>query len=364
MDRDKDLTFSSAPLPLNSDYLFVLGLNHKNTAIELREKFYFPDGEKELFLSGLKNNPAVLGAFILSTCNRTEIYAHLLADTPQIILDVLFKIKKLKNSEALLQNFYCYQNHFAVRHFLRVAAGLDSMILGEKQILGQVKHAVEIARSYGMMSRELNILSNLAIRAGKKAQTETEIGFGGSSVSWAAVTTIQQKLGTLAGKSILIIGAGKMGFLAGEQLRNKNVGDIYVMNRTCDKAQVIAGDIKGIAVGFWQMKEILSKVDACICSAGAPHYLIEADTAKEVMASRKGKRLILIDISMPRNIEPKVSAIDGIELLTIDQLDKVVEGCVSRRHDAVFEVERIIENKEREYFARIAKARLVQNVLA
>lgn len=342
------------------DHFFSIGLNHKNTAIELREKFFLNDVEKELLLSELKNDPAVLGGFVLSTCNRTEVYAHLLSNTPQIILDVLFKVKKIKDVSSSLLNFYCHQSNQAVRHFLSVVAGLDSLVLGEKQILGQVKQAVDLARSRGMMTRELNILANLAIRAGKKAQTETEIGFGGSSVSWAAVTTMQNKLGTLAGKSILVIGAGKMGHLAAEQLRNKNVDSIYVMNRSCDKAASIACDVQATAVGFWQMKEILLKVDACICSSGAPHYLIEADLAQEVMACRWGRELILIDISMPRNIEPAVADVKGIELLTIDQLDQIVEDNVRRRTNAVDAVRMIIAKKEQEYFMRIAKARLAQ----
>lgn len=342
------------------NHFFSIGLNHKNTTIELREKFFLNDVEKELLLSELKNNPVVLGAFVLSTCNRTEVYAHLLSDTPQIILDVLFKVKKIKDVSSSLPNFYCHQSDQAVRHFLCVAAGLDSLVLGEKQILGQVKQAADLARSRGMMTRELNILANVAIRAGKKAQTETEVGFGGSSVSWAAVTTMQNKLGTLAGKSILVIGAGKMGHLAAEQLRNKNVEHIYVMNRSCDKAASVACEIQATAVGFWQMKEILLKVDACICSAGAPHYLIEADLVQEVMAHRQGRGLTLIDISMPRNIEPAVADVQGIELLTIDQLDQIVENNVRRRRNAVDAVKTIIIKKEQEYFVRIAKARLAQ----
>ena len=342
------------------DHLFCVGVNHKTTSIEMREKFFLSVVEKELLLSELKNNPEILGAFVLSTCNRTEIYAHLLMDRPQIIFEVLFRIKKLKITPELSHNFYFHKAADTVRHLFRVISGLDSLVLGEKQILGQVKEAADIARQCQMMTRELNILSNLAIRAGKKAQTETEVGFGGSSISWAAVATMQEKLGTLSGKTILVIGAGKMGALAAEQLRNKNVGTVYVMNRSCDKAASVADEIAGIAVGFWQMKEILQKVDACICSAGAPHYLIETDLVQEVMAERSGKSLVLIDISMPRNIQPEVAAVGGVELLTIDQLDQVVEGSVCRRRNAVSLVERIIEQKEKEYFLRVQKAKIAQ----
>ncbi len=342
------------------DHIFAVGVSHKTTAIELREKFFLSPVEKDLLLSELKNNPAVLGAFVLSTCNRTEIYAHLLMNNPQIILQTLFRVKKLELATDLTRNFYCHQAKHAVRHLFHVSAGLDSLVLGEKQILGQVKEAANISRENGMMTRELNILSNLAIRTGKKAQTETEVGFGGSSVSWAAVGTLQNKLGKLDGKSILVIGAGKMGHLAAEQLRNKNVGTVYVMNRDCDKAASLAGEISGIPVSFWELKEILQKVDACICSAGAPHYLIEKDLMQDVMSFRQGRPIVLVDISMPRNIQPEVSEVSNVELLTIDQLDQVVEESVRRRRGAVSMVEDIIAQKENEYFDRIRKAQLAQ----
>lgn len=338
-------------------YLFSIGVNHKTTTIDLREKFFLSAVERELLLSELKNDPRVIGAFVLSTCNRTEIYADLLQDSYQPVLDVLFKVKKLKASDELLRSFCYYKEQEAVRHLFRVSAGLDSVVLGEKQILGQVKESAAVARDLGMMTRDLNILSNLAIRAGKKAQTETEVGFGGSSVSWAAVATMQEKLNGLSGKDILVIGAGKMGHLAAEQLTNKNVGTVYVMNRSCDKAVAVADEIEGSVVGFWQMKEILCKVDACICSAGAPHYLIEKELMQEVLDIRQGKKILLIDISMPRNIEPAAGTIPGVELLTIDELDQVVEGSVRRRREAVGAVEQIISQKENEYFSRRDKAR-------
>lgn len=339
-----------------SRQLYCTGVNHKSTAIDLREKFFLSPVEKELILAELKNDPRIFGAFVLSTCNRTEIYAHLLNDEPGLLSEVLFRVKKLTLKPELLSHFYFYRGPEAVRHLLRVSAGLDSLVLGEKQILGQVKTAVDLARDKGMMTRELNILSNVAVRAGKKAQTETEIGFGGSSVSWAAINAMQGKLGTLQGKTILIIGAGKMGHLAAEQLINKNVSKVYVMNRNCDKAAGVAGQVHGVAVGFWQMKEILSSVDACVCSAGAPHYLIEKELAQEVMTLRGKKELLLIDISMPRNIQPEVSLIEGITLLSIDQLDQVVEDSVGRRQKAVLSVEQIIEKKHMEFIERIIKA--------
>lgn len=307
-------------------------------------------------LSELNGHPAVFGAFVLSTCNRTEICGHVLPGSFRIPLEILFKVKKMPLSPELEQHFYFHSGQAAVRHVFSVAAGLDSLVLGEKQILGQVKEAAQLARDHKLLTRELNILTHLAVRAGKKAQSETEIGCGGSSVSWAAVATAQERLGSLAARSILVIGAGKMGHMAAEQLRSRSVGKVYVMNRTCDKAQSVADTIDGEFVPFWEMKDILQKVDVCICSAGAPHYLIERDLVKEVMRARCGRPLLLIDISMPRNIDPEVKTVPGVELFTIDELDQVVEDNVRRRQNAVGIVERIIDQKVSEFYDKLTRA--------
>lgn len=341
--------------------IVVVGINHKNSTIDLREKFFLSPAERQLLLSELKSRPEVLAAFVISTCNRTEIYAHLLSGSAKVLLQNLFSIKKQELSLDLTTHFYTHEDQEAVRHLFSVTAGLDSLVLGEKQILGQVKEAIDLARAQGTMNRELNILSHLAVRVGKKARTETEIGCGGSSISWAAVTRTQEKLGTLAAKSILIIGAGKMGQLAVEQLKNKNIGTVYVMNRNCDKAENLAKGI-GTAVSFWEMKEILTQVDACICSSGAPHYVIEKELMVSVMANRNQHKMLLIDISMPRNIDPETGSIPGVELLTIDELDLVVEDNVRRRKNSIGLVNEIIHTKINEFYTKIEKAeRFLEN---
>ena len=168
--------------------------------------------------------------------------------------------------------FYTYSGKEALRHLLQVTSGLDSLVLGEKQILGQVKSAVERAQSKGMFTKTFNILSNIAIRTGKKAQNETDISFGGSSVSWAAVVMAEELLGSLNEKSFLIIGAGKMGEMAINQLHAKGASKIYLMNRTQENAEAVAKRYSGIPAAFPDIKEILTEVDVCVCSVGAPHY--------------------------------------------------------------------------------------------
>ena len=298
-------------------------------------------------LSELKSDPAVAEAFVLSTCNRTEIYLHTITnhDFLKSILKLITGIKKIEFSPEIAKHFYVYEKQSALRHLLRVTCGLDSLIVGEKQIIGQVKTAVERARAKTMFGRYFNILFNIAIRTAKKAQTETQISYGGSSVSWAAMTMAEEILGTLEEKSILIIGAGKMGELALNQIRNKGVKNIYVMNRTGESAQALAKSCRATAVSFMDIKETLMEVDVCVCAAGAPHYILDCTIIEKVMSLRRQRKLILIDISMPRNIDPQVADCPHVFLSCIDDLNQVVTETMIKRQSAVALVEKIIDRQ-------------------
>ena len=337
--------------------IVVFGINHKTAPIEIREKFFLNPPQQDLLLSELKSNPAVLEAFVLSTCNRTEVYLHTTA-TPgnmESIIRLISQLKKIELSEQFHRHFYFYENENAVRHLLRVTSGLDSLVLGEKQIIGQVKTSVERARARMMFGSYFNILSNIAIRTAKKAQNETEISYGGSSISWAAITMAENILGTLEEKSILIIGAGKMGELTLDQLKNKGVKNIYLMNRTGEAAQALAETCQGIAVSLLDLKETLSEVDVCICSAGAPHFILDKKTIEKVMMLRNNRRLVLIDISMPRNIDPQAGALDQVVLSHIDHLHMVVGENMRKRQAAVTLVEEIIDRKLTAFYEKINK---------
>lgn len=339
----------------------MVGINHKTAPIEIRERFYLKAVERELLLSNLKSHPSVVEALVISTCNRTEIYAHMIDNDPDFLRQEFFKIKNLPLDVDLKDHFYAFADCDAVNHLLRVSCGLDSLILGEKQILGQIKEAAELSRKKGMFSKQFNILTNVAIRTGKKARTETSIDCGGSSISWAAVVMAQEVLKTLQDKSVLIVGAGKMGHLAVSHLKEKGASQIFVTNRTHESAIALAEEFGGTAVSFWDLKDILSKVDVCICSASAPHYVIDEDLIQEVMEVRHGKQLVLIDISMPRNISPEISKFKNISLVTIDDLSKVVEDNVRRRQAAVEAVEKIIERKIYEYEQKLIKNHQVES---
>ncbi len=335
--------------------LHTIGINHKTAPIEVREQFFLNDTQQDLFLSDLKNQAAILEAFVLSTCNRTEVYLRCLEgmEPLELILSIFAKIKKIKNINSYRKYFYFYLSEKAVKHLLRVTTGLDSLVLGEKQILGQVKSSLKKGKEQGMFSRHFNLLSNLALRTGKKVYSETQVSFGGSSISWAALAKAERVLGSLESKSILIIGAGKMGGLAIEQIHKKGISKIYLMNRSEDKAHLLAQKYNAQVSNFCDIKEILTEVDICICAAGAPHYVLEKSTITKIMALRKDKSLLLIDISMPRNIDPKTSQVDNVHLFAIDDLNEVVDANMQIRLNAKRDVEDIINNKLKEYSKKI-----------
>ncbi len=339
--------------------MFVIGLNHKTAPIHIREKFFLNPGQQDLLLSELKNNPAITEAFILSTCNRIEVYLKRLDTTVDcsFVVDLIAKIKKITIDFDTRPYLYAYESQAALEHLLRVSAGLDSLVLGEKQILGQVKHAVERARQSGTLSRYFNILSNIAIRTGKKAQHETAISHGGSSISWAAIEMAERNLGSLEGKAVLVIGAGKMGEIALTHLNNRGVAKIYLMNRTGEKAEALAGQYNVIPASFWDIKEILAEVDICFCAVGAPHYILDKEQITKVMANRSAKPLAMIDISMPRNIDPQVGTVAGVHLSSIDDLQDVVNANLKKRESALQDVEIIIQQKIAEFNEKISKLR-------
>lgn len=336
-------------------FFLAVGVSHKTSDITIREMFCLNATDKEILFHRLRTEAGVYEALVISTCNRTEIYAVMREPEAKALVKVLCGVKNVAFSEKIACHFYQYHQETAVRHLLSVAAGLDSLVLGEKQILGQVRTAIEASREADMLGRFLNILSNMALRTGKKARTETSIGAGGSSVSWAAVRKAELFFGSLTGRSVLIIGAGKMSELAADDLKRRGTEKIYIMNRTCEKGQQLAEKFDGKALNFWEIKDALIEVDVCICSAGAPHYLVETDLVREVCAARS-RHLLMVDISMPRNINPDVASLEGVTLVGLDDLQQVIDQSAQERLKAVYQVESIITRKTEEFYAKISAA--------
>jgi len=333
----------------------AVGISHKTCPIALREKFYLNPGERELFLSGLRQEGGVREALVISTCNRTEVYALTTEPDPQVLIGHLCALKNITLKRPLKKSFYVYADEKALRHLFSVACGLDSLIIGEKEILGQVKAAVALARKQSMMGRFMNILTNVILRTAKKVRHETSISTGGASVSWAAVRKAEEFLGGLRDKSVMILGAGKMSHLAAGDFRRKGVAELYVVNRTRENGEELARQFQAQAVDFFDIKDVLPRVDVCICSASAPHYLIEPALVEETMA-RKRTPLLMIDISMPRNIHPGVADIEGVNLISLDELDKVIEFNNQQRQSAVVHVKEIIEQGTKVFYRKINAA--------
>jgi glutamyl-tRNA reductase len=337
--------------------MFIVGLSHKVAPIEIREKFYLNPLQQDLLLSELKNHPLITESFVLSTCNRIEVYVKR-ADSSvdaSFVISLIAKIKKINFDFDVTPYIYAYEDTQALDHLLRVSCGLESLVLGEKQILGQVKHAVVRARESGTLSRYFNILTNLAIRTGKKAQNETTISHGGSSISWAAIEMAEKTAGNLQDRSVLVIGAGKMGEIALNHLHDLGVNKIFLMNRTGEKAEQLATRYNGIASSFWNIKEILSEVDICFCAVGAPHYILDKEKIANIMEIRQGRKRVLIDISMPRNIDPEVKTLPGVHLSSIDDLHEVVDNSMKVRESAQRQVEGIIRQKILEFNDKVSK---------
>lgn len=343
----------------------VIGINHKKAPIEIRERFSLSDTEQKLLLSELKNRPDVVEAFVLSTCNRVEVYANLLSQEqdPFFLLEIICQIKKISFSSDLREFFYTHENEAATRHLLRVSSGLDSLVLGEKQILGQVKTAVLQAQELSLFQHQFNILSNLAIKTGKKAQSETDISWGGSSVGWAAVVRAEKSLGSLEDKIVLVIGAGKMSQLTLQQMSNKGLRKLYLMNRTHEKAVPMAESHHAELVSLYDLKEILGKVDVCVCAVAAPHYIIEKELLNTVMAGRHDRPLVMIDIAVPRNVDPTVAEVKGVEVYTVDNLEEVITQTTAKRQAAIQAVERIVEAKHADFYEKIQKIKNLDNSL-
>jgi len=336
--------------------LTLIGINHKTAPIEVRELFYLTTLQQELLLSELKCDPLIVEGFVLSTCNRTEVYLHAIDDVNvEKIIRLISLIKNVEHNPVHDRNFYCLNNEEAIKHLFNVACGLDSLILGEKQILGQVKDAFKLAKRKGFFTATFHMLSNFALRAGKKARNETAIDSGGSSVSWAAVTQVEKELKGLMEKSMLIIGAGKMSALTVGQITNKGFKKLYLMNRTPGHAENLAKKFHAQVVLFADMKDILGEVDACICAASAPHFILEKETLKKIVDLRGGRKLVLIDISMPRNIDPQAADVKGITLFHIDELEAVVENNLLKRENAVKDVELLVAKKLKEFHAKLNK---------
>lgn len=328
----------------------LTGLSHKTAPVQLREKLSLYGRSHEEALHGLRDATRLEECSILSTCNRTEIYGLTHQEEWQE-QSLLFMSRHAGVTPGHLQeHLYFHEGALAVRHLFRVAAGLDSMVVGEGQILAQVKEALQTAQEAGTSGTIVHTLFQHAIASGKRARTETGIGRGAVSISLAAVQLAKQIFQRLDGHVVLLVGAGE----TGEQTARMLLADgaaprILVCNRTQERAEALAGQFGGAVVPYDRMPEALVRADIVISSTGAPHPIITSAHLRLAMRARRGRPLFLIDIAVPRDVEPEAEGLDDVYLYNIDDLQKVVEKSLAGRQAEASRVEELIEEDCRKF---------------
>jgi glutamyl-tRNA reductase len=332
--------------------IIVVGLSHKTAPIEVREKLNFPESTLPDALRKLMAYEGIRESLIVSTCNRVEIYASVQESAKGIdrIKQFISDFHGLSR-EALEQSLYVYPDSQGVRHTFRVASSLDSMVLGEAQILGQLKDAFDIALKTKTTSTILNKLIKKAISVAKRIRTETKLAEGAVSISSAAVELAKKIFGELEGKNVMLLGAGEMAELAAQHLLGNGVKNIMVANRTFERAEELAKDFKGDAIRFEHFPDALMMVDILICATGAPNYVVNRDMVSRALKERRHKPIFMIDISNPRNIDPEVDKVDNVYLYDIDDLQSKVDVNTEGRAREAGKAEEIVMQEVETYLA-------------
>ena len=337
----------------------ITGLNHRTAPVEVRERLNFDQNALVPALAELKRLPGVHEGMVLSTCNRVEVSMWLDDDADARALGEQF----LASTRAVDRQFiapylYCHTEADAIRHLFRVASSLDSMVVGEPQILGQLKTAYALAKAHGAVSGALEALVTRAFSVAKRVRTETGIGENAVSVSYVAVELARQIFGRLDRSRVMLIGAGKMSELAARHLRRAGAEQILVTNRTHARAVEMANLFRGRVIEYERFHDLLPEVDIVITSSAAPLYILRKDQMRRIIEARRNRPMFLIDIAVPRNIDPAVNELDNVFLYDIDDLERVASENLRNRLAEAREAEAIIDEEVQRMLARL-KAREV-----
>lgn len=320
--------------------LLAFGASYRTAPLELRERLALLDGQVESFLRELVEHPGVAEAVALSTCNRTELYV--VGEAPEPAVAALLERRA---GSALGGAVYAARNCDAARHLYRVASGLDSMVLGEHEIQGQVKRAYERALAAQTTGPLTNRLFRAALATGKRVRTETGISTGNASVASVAVDSARAALGDLAARRVVIVGAGEVSEQVARAFADHGVSTMFVANRHRDRAIALAQRFGGTSGSFDALPEELVRADVVVSSTASPHAIVGPDELAAVMASRDGRPLLLIDLAVPRDIEPACATVPGVTLLDIDALQALVRGSLSVRRGEARRAEAIVEDE-------------------
>jgi len=324
----------------------VIGLSHRTSPVELRERFAFAGEKIPEALAALRTAGLANEATILSTCNRVEIYvATALAPEAAVAALKNFLVTHHGFTGELGEELYAFAEPHSLHHLFKVASGLDSMVVGETEIFGQLKAAYELAFQHQHTGARLNKAFQRAFNVAKYIRTETNIQRGSVSVMSAAVELAEKIFSSLAGHEVLVIGAGETSEKTARALLSRGARGVVVTNRSPERAAALAAELGGRAVPFAQWPEEFEKIDIAVSSTAAPHHILDCAKLAPLMKRRKNRPLLLIDIAVPRDIDPAVSALDNVYLYNVDDLQSIASEYLKLRHEEVARCERIIEEK-------------------
>jgi glutamyl-tRNA reductase len=328
--------------------IVLVGVNHKTAPVEVRELLAFTDQACADGLRRLVDGEIVREGLIVSTCNRVEILSATAteqSDRGAQRIAEFFDSERHLPPGYLTEHLYSHTNEEAVRHIFRVASSLDSMVIGESQVLGQVRHAYSLAVEAGTAGRVLNRLVHHTFRVAKRIRTETGIAANAVSISYMAVELGKKIFDSLKGRTVMLIGAGEMAELSAQHLVNAGVARVLIANRTAESAQRLAQEFNGVAVPFDQLVEFLPDADVVICSTGAPDYVLTPAMMRQAIERRRNRPTCMIDISVPRNIDPEVGSVPNVFVFDIDDLESVISSNIREREREAERAELIVQSE-------------------
>lgn len=328
--------------------IIALGINHKTASVELREKVAFSPEQLTEALHQLQHSSQFKESVIVSTCNRTEIYCSLESADPQALLGWLSDFHNIEQRD-LTENVYVHMNQDAVNHLMRVACGLDSLVLGEPQILGQIKQAFSTAKQHHAIQPTFERLFQKTFSVAKQVRTETDIGASAVSVAYAAVNLAKHIYGQLDKTQVLLIGAGETIELVAKHLSQHNPKSITVANRTIERAQNLAKEVGGSVISLAQLPDALPSADIVISSTASTLPIIGKGVVEQALKKRRHKPMLFIDIAVPRDIESQVSELDAAYLYSVDDLQAIVNENLASREQAAIEAQQIIDVRTQEF---------------
>jgi glutamyl-tRNA reductase len=340
----------------------LIGVNHKSAPLEVRERLAIPESRLPDTCRDLTNYPGIEEGMVISTCNRVEVVAHTTnghADLRGFLHDHFHL-----TAEELDAHLYEFREKDAVRHLFRVASSLDSMVVGEAQILGQVKEAYATARAVGAVRGQLDQLFSRAFAVAKRVRSETAVGSSSVSIASVAVELAKKIFGTLQGKNVFIVGAGKMSELAARHLMAHGCASIFVANRTYERAIGLAQKFNGQAIKFDDLYSTCDRADIVITSTGAPHAIFRREHGEQFLSRRKNRPMFFIDIAVPRDVSPEMGKLDGIFTYDIDDLQQAVSSHVADRRKEAERAEAIITGEVERFEARLHTLDVVPTIVS